>query len=29
LNDLYSETEMRLIEELNKQTLADFSRRFA
>ncbi|RWU10035.1 Rrf2 family transcriptional regulator [Pedobacter chitinilyticus] len=28
LNDLYSETEMRLIDELNKQTLADFSNRF-
>ncbi len=28
LNDLYSETERRLVSELNKQTLADFSARF-
>jgi Rrf2 family protein len=29
LNDLYDETEQILISQLNKQTLADFSHRFA
>lgn len=28
LKDLYSDTERRLVDELNKQTLADFSARF-